>query len=113
MKLSTEQINGFNRWMAATVRANKVLTKASGSYIGLIVLVDNKITVNLKHLSPEYQEKFILMNYDDFCSNFITFLKKAIVSFFILEKIEYHTFNFVFILDGRKFEKFVTIFTPS
>jgi len=113
MELTQEQIIGFNRWMAATVRGNKVLTKASDSYIGLIVLEENKLTVNLEHLSPEYQEKFILKNFDDYCKKFITFLKRTIVRFFELEQIEFHTFNFIFILDGRKFEKFVTIITPS
>lgn len=75
--------------------------------------VENKedgIYFNLIEFSEAYRAKFINSDFDEYCLKFMELFKPLLGDF--VSKMGYgaHAFKFVFRLDGRVFEKSITVF---
>lgn len=105
--LNQEQAESFNRMMGAWVSANTRIQKGMQHAGGrLIVLVEGStICFNLATFSNAYQEKFILNNFQLYCTQLFLTVKPQIVVFLRNEGFRSYDFQCVFLLKDMTWSK--------
>jgi hypothetical protein len=112
MILNQEQIASFNRLMSGWVMTNKYIGKAVGSYNDLIVLTEgDTICFNLHHFSAAYQEKFVLNNFELYCTQLFLAIKPQIIVFLKNEGFLAYDFQCVFLLKAMSWSKMENVST--
>ena len=112
MILNLEQIASFNRLMSGWVMANKYIGKAVGSCTDLIVLGEgDTICFNLHHFSAAYQEKFMLKNFQLYCTQLFLAIKPQIIVFLKNEGFTAYDFQCVFLLRDISWSKMEKVST--
>ncbi|WP_316812149.1 hypothetical protein [Pedobacter heparinus] len=112
MKLNEEQIDSFNRLMQGWVLNNKYIQKAAVQSHGLIVLEErNTVQFYLDCFSTAYQQKFMLKNFQLYCTQLFLAIKPQIIVFLKNEGLEYYTFRLLFLAGDHVYDKMETVTT--
>ncbi|MDR6786398.1 hypothetical protein ABIE26_005117 [Pedobacter africanus] len=112
MELNREQIISFNHLMRGWVMNNKYLQKATQNY-DLIALHEGGKTVrfNLGNLSVAYQQKFVLKNFDLYCTQLFLAVKPQFIVFLKNEGITSYNFHLIFLAGNMVCDKMETVST--
>ncbi|SMC47090.1 hypothetical protein SAMN04488524_0674 [Pedobacter africanus] len=104
--LNLEQQASFNRIMRGWVMANDRIQRGMQHNGDLIVLVDgNTICFNLANFSKAYREKFILNNFELYCTQLFLAVKPQIQVFLKNEGFRSYDFQCVFLLQDMTWSK--------
>ena len=110
MILNEEQVMSFNRFAAAFVTANKYMSKAISHYNKLIVLTENnRLIFDFNGFTEEYRQKFILNNFELYCTSLFIAFKPRIVTFLKNEGMTSYGFDCVFLLGDRRLSKIESV----
>ncbi|SDL85023.1 hypothetical protein SAMN04487898_12658 [Pedobacter sp. ok626] len=106
MILDEEQVKSFNRFATAFVTANQYMSKAIRYPNKLIVINEsNKLSFDFNDFTEEYQRKFILNNFELYCTSLFIAFKPRLVTFLKNEGITSYNFDCVFLLGDKRFNK--------
>lgn len=111
VKLSEEQIFSFNRLMSGWVTENVHLTKALARYDKLIVLDNNALKFDFNGLSLDYQKKFVLNNFELYCTSLFLAIKPRMKVFVKNEGFRAFDFHCVFVLGTLRHERIEKVST--
>jgi len=106
MILNEEQVKSFNRFATAFVTANQYMSKAIRYPNKLIVINgSSKLSFDFNDFTEEYQRKFILNNFELYCTSLFIAFKPRIVTFLKNEGMTSYNFDCVFLLGDKRFSK--------
>ncbi|NRF37149.1 hypothetical protein [Pedobacter foliorum] len=105
VKLSEEQIFSFNRLMLGWITENKHLSKALTRFDHLIVLNSKALTFDFNGLSLDYQKKFVLNNFELYCTSLFLAIKPRMKVFVKNEGFRAYDFHCVFVLGNLRHER--------
>lgn len=104
--LNLEQQTSFNRMMRSWVSANERIQRGMQDNGDLIVMVErNTICFNLSNFSKAYREKFILNNFELYCTQLFLAVKPQILVFLKNEGFRSYDFQCVFLLHDMTWSK--------
>ncbi|PTS99711.1 hypothetical protein DBR11_11630 [Pedobacter sp. HMWF019] len=107
MNFNEEQIKSFNRLSGSFVSSNKYLSEAAIDHERLITLNHaSQLIFNFDCLTERYQRKFILNNFELYCTSLFIALKPRILTFLKNEGLTGYTFNSIYILGQLRVERF-------
>lgn len=107
MNFNEEQRKSFNRLAGSFVSSNKYLNKAAIDHEKLITLNHaGQLTFNFDYLTETYQKKFILNNFELYCTSLFIAIKPRILTFLKNEGLTGFTFDSIYILGQLKIARF-------
>ncbi|ETZ21861.1 hypothetical protein [Pedobacter sp. V48] len=111
VKLSEEQFFSFNRLMSGWVAENIHLTKALVRFDNLIVLDASALKFDFNGLSQDYQKKFVLNNFELYCTSLFLTIKPRMKVFVKNEGFRALDFHCIFALGKLRHERIEKVST--
>ena len=91
--------------MSGWVIENKHLTKALTRFDGLIVLNNEALKFDFNGLSLDYQKKFVLNNFELYCTSLFLAIKPRMKVFVKNEGFRAFDFHCIFVLGSLQYER--------